>query len=91
MVIFANLFISISISYQTHSFKQYFKILNQNIRKPKLRNVAKMSTQIYLYPAEYNNFQLVKLARYPPPSVSILLMPLYLSRNPVFPHFDGKI
>ena len=37
-VISANLFISISISCQTHSLKQYF----QNL-EPKLRNVAKMS------------------------------------------------
>ena len=43
MVISANLFVSISISCQTHSFKQYFKILNQKIRETKLRNFAKMS------------------------------------------------
>ena len=49
-----------------------FKILNQKIREPKLRNVAKMSnsnSEILLGTVEYicNNFQLVKLDRSDPP------------------------
>ena len=79
MVIYANSFINISISCKTHSFKN----LNQKIREPKLKNVAKLSNsnyKFYLKPAEYicNNFQLVKLATpehavYPITNYSFLL------------------
>ena len=50
MVISANLFIIISISCQTHSFKQYFQNFEPENPRTKPKNM-------------YNNLQLVKLAK----------------------------
>ena len=71
MVIFAHLLISISISIQTHSFKQYFQNLESENPRTKIKKCCqneqlKLINTIYNQLNIWNNIQLVKLATPPP-------------------------
>ena len=61
MVIFAHLFISISISFQTLNFKQYFQNLEQ-IKKCCQNEQLKFINTIYNQLNVWKNMQLVKQA-----------------------------
>ena len=75
MVIFSQLFISISISFQTHSFKQYFQNLEPENPRTKIEKCCqneqlKFINTIYNQLNIWNNIQLVKLASPPPLSIA---------------------
>ena len=76
MVIFGNLFIIISISFQTHSFKQYFQNLEPENPRTKIKccqnEQLKFINTIYNQMNIWNNIQLVKLAREPRNHISIV-------------------
>ena len=66
MVFLAQLFISISISFQTHSFKHYFQNLEPENPRTKIKKCCqneqlKFINTIYNQLNIWNNIQLVKL------------------------------